>query len=158
MTIDEIKRLTWDDVSGMTFMEREAIGRTIFASITTLPHEFTPWKYDRYDVSITAGTVTANAEIKYRYILRTKWDANGYWLEKTKYDALMEAYHKTGSIPIFYTFLRDGVGYRWDLRKLNPEWKWEWATETTAEGQYGEKKVRKLVCHPLPKEGKEVRW
>ena len=158
MTVEWIRSLTWDDVSGMSFDEREQIGRTIFTSITPFPHDFTRGKFDSYDVSVTAGTVTANAEIKFRYIKREKWDAMGYWLEKTKYDALMKAYEETGSIPLFYTFVRDGVGYRWDLRKLNPVWEMEYATETTADGQYGKNKVRKEVCHPFPKDAREIKW
>lgn len=150
--------MTWDEYSGMTFSEHEQIGRIIYSSITPEPHEFMEWQYARYDASATAGTVTSNAEIKYRHILREKWDKLGYWLEKTKYDALMNAYMETGSIPLFYTFLREGVGYYWDLRKLNPIWKWEKATATTADGQYGKIKVWKEVCHPMPNEGYELKW
>ena len=159
MTVEYVKnQMTWEEYSGMSFSQHEEICRTIYTSITPFPHEFTGGQYDSYDASVTAGTITANAELKFRYILREKWDDKGYWLEKTKYDALMEAYRKTGSIPLFYTFLRKGVGYYWDLRKLKPVWKKELATATTADGQYGKNKVWKEVCHPFPKEGKEIRW
>lgn len=158
ITIKEIKELKWDEYSGMTFLEHEEIGRTIYSSIMEFPHEFTQGKYDSYDASVTAGTITANAEIKFRFILREKWDSKGYWLEKTKYDALMDAYRATGSLPMFYTFLLNGVGYRWDLRKLKPNWVWKLATDVSAEGRYNERKVWKLVCHPMPKDGKELKW
>lgn len=159
MDVDYIRnKMTWGEYSGMTFQEHEGICRTIYSSITKFPHEFTEGQYDSYDGSVTAGTITANVELKFRYILREKYDDKGYWLEKTKYDALMQAYRETGSIPLFYTFVRNGVGYYWDLRKLKPEWKLEWATATTADGQYGKKKVQKEVCHPFPNEGKEIRW
>lgn len=158
-TVDEIRNLEWEDISGATFEEREEMGRTIFASIAdNSDYEFTKGKFDSWDVSGTADTSTYNAEIKYRFILRDKYDKEGYWLEKIKYDALMDAYKKTKSIPYFITFVRNGVGYCWNLLDLKPVWTKEWATTSSAGGTYKKGEEEKLVYHPLPSEGKELKW
>lgn len=158
LTIDEIRELKWDRIRNASFRVREIIGRKIYDSISRIPHEYTNGQFDSFDASATAKTSTFNIEIKYRFILREKYDDKGYYLEKIKYDALMDAYKETGSIPLFFTFVRGGVGYYWDLRKLNPVWKWELATSTSASGTYGEKKELKEVCHPFPSEGVEISW
>ena len=158
-TVEDIRKMEWEDIQDVGFQEREKLGRTIFASIAVhSDYEFTKGKYDSWDVSGTADTYTYNAEIKYRYILRDKYDKEGYWLEKEKYDALMDAYKETKSIPYFITFVRNGVGYYWNLLKLDPVWKKEWATASSANGTYKKGEKEKLVYHPLPREGKELKW
>ena len=158
-TVEDIRKIKWKDIKDVGFQEREKLGRTIFASIAiNSDYEFTKGKYDSWDVSGTADTYTYNAEIKYRYILRDKYDKVGYWLEKEKYDALMDAYKETKSIPYFITFVRNGVGYCWNLLKLEPVWKKERATASSANGTYKKGEKEKLVYHPLPREGKELKW
>lgn len=158
MTVEEIRAFTWDDISGMTFEQREEIGRTIYDSLTTLAHQFTRISAS-WDVSATGETNTFNIEIKYRYISREKYDEKGYWLEKTKYDALMDAYNKTGSLPIFITFLKDGIGYCWNLLDLQDlKWGKVLATSSTADGTYAKDKRYKEVCFPFPNQGREIKW
>ena len=158
LTVDDIRELKWEQVSGLTYKEREIIGRAIFASICNKHYRFTKGEFDSWDVSTTGKTNTFNIEIKYRYILREKYDEDGYWLEEWKYNELMEAYRETGSIPYFITFLRDGVGYVWNLLDLDPVFEKRLATKSTANGTYGKEKKFKSVCYPMPSEGKEIRW
>ena len=119
---------------------------------------FTFYEQDsKIDSSFTADTknrknLTANVEIKDRDIEYTKYP--DYWLEKIKYDALIAAYKETGSLPIYLNFFRNNIGFYWNLLRIKPNWVWRQATETTADGTYGQKKVWKLVTFVYPKEGK----
>lgn len=125
------------------------------------PHEHTSGKYDSWDMSLTARTNsedTYNIEMKNRDIPYDKYADEGFMVEKIKYDALMEAYRETGSKPIFMVFFRDG-GYYCNLLDIpDPEWIFMWCTKSTADGTYGNKKVRKEVMLVYPKDGKRFTY
>lgn len=140
------------------FGNYELSGRMKYEANTTLPHQFTEQQYDPWDVSSTGHGHTFNIEIKDRDIEYTKYESEGYWLEKTKYDALMEAYRTTGSIPIYLNFFRGGIGFYWDLREIKPTWVSRLATKSTADGSYGEEKVWKTVTFVFPKDGNKIRY
>ena len=115
----------------------------------------------KIDTSFTADTkyrknLTANVEIKDRDIEYTKYP--NYWLEKIKYDALVGAYKETGSLPIYLNFFKNNIGFYWNLLKIQPKWVWRLATETTADGTYGQNKVWKLVTFVYPEEGKRFKY
>lgn len=137
------------------FSEHEQTGREKFKKNISkgFKYEFTEDPYAKWDVSTTGRGHTYNVEIKDRDILFTKYLAEGYMLEKIKYDALMEAYEQTGSIPIYLNYFQEGVGFTWNLTKVNPVWRKAWCTETTADGTYGQKKVLKTVTYLFPKDG-----
>lgn len=161
LTIDDIRELKWDDISGLTYTEREVLGRTIYDAICKKKHSFTGGQFDSWDASSTGNTYTFNIEIKFRFIdmrKKARYDREGYWLEKKKYDPMIDAYNETGSIPYLITFLPGGYGYIWNLLDLDPVWEQQEATSTTADGSYGKTKKLKTVYHPLPCEGKAIRW
>lgn len=145
----------------MDYQEYEEKGRAKFERNCSLPHKFTKGEYDSYDVSTTGHANTFNIEIKDREIKFEKYADDGFWLEKTKFDALMKAFRKTGSLPIYLNYFQEGIGIFWDLSKIEPErikWKKILATEKTANGTYGKTKVKKTVVFLFPKEGRKFRY
>lgn len=141
-----------------TFSESELSGREKYRRNANNPYEFTEDPYAPWDVSSTGKVHTYNTEIKDRDIPYTKYEKEGYWLEKIKYDALIKAYKETGSLPIYLNYFQDGIGFWWNLLNVQPEWEWRWATDTTANGTYGQKKVKKLVTFVFPKDGKQFNY
>lgn len=114
------------------------------------------WNWDMSGTGRTDNTRTYNFEIKDRDIQYALYASKGFILEYTKYDALMKAHRKTGSLPYYLNFFQDGIGMSWNLLKLKEHrWFWKWCTETTADGTYGEKKVLKYVTYVFPDEGKQ---
>ena len=128
------------------FQIREDKGRAKFERMYgRYPHEFTKGKYDSYDVSMTAGTVSYNVEIKDKNEPIEKWEKDGFILEVDKYLNLMREYWKTGSLPIYLNFFNNGDGFSCNLTEINPVWEWKPCTKTTAAGTYGEEKIMKYV-------------
>lgn len=161
LTIDEIRDIPWTTISAMTAWQREILGRNIYDAVCTIPHDFTTGIFDKWDASATGKTHSYNLEIKFRWLTpdkKSRYDNEGYWLERTKYKALMEEYKKTGSIPCYITYIKGGTGYLWNLLDLKPKWEWREATTKSSGGEYGKEKKPKLVCYPLPKEGREFSW
>lgn len=142
----------------LDFQEHEDKGRAKYARNATIAYEFMQPKFANWDVSSTGYGKTFNIEIKDRDIDIDKYANEGYWLEKTKYDALMQAYRETGSLPIYLNFFKNNIGFYWNLLKIQPKWVWRLATETTADGTYGQNKVWKLVTFVFPKEGKRFKY
>lgn len=140
------------------FGDYEMSGRKKYEANTTTPHRFTENEFDYWDVSSTSNTKTFNIEIKDRDIEYTKYESDGYWLEKTKYTALMEAYTLTGSIPIYLNFFKNNIAFYWDLRKIEPVWVSRAATKNTANGTYGKEKVMKTVTFVYPKDGIKIKY
>ena len=137
----------------MTFQQHEDKGREKYEAMCRIPHDYTKGQYAKWDVSATAKTDTFNIELKDRDIPYTRYADEGFLLEKIKYDALLEAYRETGSIPIYMNFFQDNVGYYWNLLDIEPVWETVNCTTTTADGTYGNKRVGKLVTKLLPVDG-----
>lgn len=137
----------------MTTKECEKRGREIFAHLCKAQSAETRDEYNHVDVGVTAGTNTFNVEIKYRDFPCSLYAKGGYLLEKIKYDALLAAYKKTGSIPYYVNYFSDGLGINWDLRKISkPEFVWRLLPAGTAD-DCGKKKVWKLVAYISGDEG-----
>lgn len=145
-------------LNNMTYQEHEDKGREKYDRICTIAHEFTKDKFAKWDVSATGESHTFNVEIKDRDIPFTKYEADGYLLEKNKFDALLEAYRETGSIPVYLNFFQGNTGIWWDLRDINPKWEKRWCTSTTAEGTYGQNKELKDVTFVFPNDGRKFRY
>lgn len=142
----------------MNFSEHEDKGREKFKRNCKHAYQFTPNKFDKWDASTTGEGKTFNIEIKDRDIPYEKYEADGFLLEKIKYDALIAAYKQTGSIPIYLNFFQANTGFWWDLRGINPTWEKRWCTSTTADDTYGEKKELKDVTFVYPSEGRKFRY
>ena len=140
----------------LDFQEHEDKGRAKYARNATIAYEFMRPKFSNWDVSSTGHGKTFNIEIKDRDIEYTKYP--NYWLEKIKYDALVGAYKETGSLPIYLNFFKNNIGFYWNLLKIQPKWVWRLATETTADGTYGQNKVWKLVTFVYTEEGKRFSY
>lgn len=161
MTVEWIKQMSDEVERSLSFQEHEEICRTIFESVCDIPNESTEYTYAYWDKSATGKSHTFNIEIKYRHIdeeKKRKYDKEGYWLEYTKYEALMKAYNETGSLPIYVTFIKGGTGYEWNLLNIEPEWSEVYATTTTANGTYNKERRKKRACFPLPNQGREIKW
>ena len=144
----------------MTYEEHEERGREKFERNCKLPHTFTN-QSDKWDVSTTGHDNTFNIEIKDRDIPYTKYAEEGYWLEKIKYDALMQAFSKTGSLPIYLNYFQDNIGIYWKLSALDTtkiKWVQRYATKSTAEGTYGAERVLKTVMFLLPDDGRKFKY
>ena len=142
----------------MTFKECEIRGREIFASLCRVPSAETRDTYNRVDVGVTAGTKTFNVEIKYRDFPSTLYEKDGYILEKKKYDALLEAYKQTGSVPTYVNYFSDGIGFSWDLRKISePVWVWRLLPKESADGGDNEK-IWKQVAYIMGEEGNKFNY
>lgn len=117
--------------------------------------EFTDGQYDNWDASYTAGTDTANVEIKNRDIPFDKYASEGYMIEQIKWNALMEAKERTGSEPLFFIFFQNGQGIWFNLSELDPkrEWKEMWCTKSTANDTYGKVKELKTFTLVFPNDG-----
>jgi len=76
--------------------------------------------YDKYDVSFTmntsSGAVDCIGEIKIRDIKASSFATS--FLEKEKYDALMQEYHTTGRTPFYIMFYKDSVVVYYNLLKF----------------------------------------
>lgn len=143
------------------FQEHEDKGRAKYARNATIAYEFMQPKCAKWDVSATGHGKTFNIEIKDRDIDIDKYANEGYWLEKTKYDALMQAYRETGSLPIYLNYFLNNEGIYWNLLRLDPtqiKWRRRYATKTTADGTYGEKKVLKTVVFLFPYQGNRFQY
>ena len=123
---------------------------------------FTQGKYDKIDSFATAYTPTgpktyAN-EVKNRDIyVEDYWDL-GFILEKTKYDALMEAYTNSGYCANYVNYFKD-ARIVWDvstIEDVESRWITMECTRTTATN-YGNR-VPKQVILLYPEEGRIRRY
>lgn len=123
-----------------------------------IEYDFTEDKYDNIDCFATAHTPISSIysiEIKNRDIDYNKYADDGFILEKIKYDALMDAYNKSGYTPIYCNYFQNGIRITWNLTTIkNVENRWitKSCTRTTATN-YGNR-VDKKVILLYPKEGK----
>ena len=132
-----------------TYKQYEDLGRQkmreLYKRWKVKHFEFTKGKYDSWDSSFTGKSGTYNVEIKNRDIPFELYEKKGFMLEKIKYDALMEAYYETGSLPIYINFYQHGKGFWYNLLDIDPNVEWETGeyTKSTANGTYGKEKKEK---------------
>ena len=174
-TVDELRNIEWEEYDMITtgadsaesIILRAEASNIIYRSFTKNPyHIYSEDPFSIIDASETARTdssLTYDIEYKYRHLLRgdyrrERYDREGWWFEKTKYDALMEAYYRTGSLPCYYVFLPRGEGYAWSLKNIKPEWKSIIANDVTAGGLYGlRKREKEAIFLPIDK-AKRISW
>ena len=174
-TVDDLRKIEWDEYEMITtgadsaesILLRAEVSNIIFRSFTKNPyHIYSEDPMHKIDASETARTdssLTYVIEYKYRHLLRgdarrERYNRDGWWLERTKYDALMEAYYKTGSLPCYYVFLPRGEGYAGSLKNVKPEWKSIMANDITSAGLYGERKrPKEAIFLPIEK-AKIIKW
>lgn len=105
---------------------------------------FTPGQYDPYDVVYNTNNNLTIGEIKYRKNKVTDFDS--WFLEKDKYDRLMEI-AKNSSKYVKVTYINhflDNVTAIWDLTELDVT-KLELQKLLMQENDYSDKKVEKWV-------------
>ena len=171
-SVDDLRKIEWDEYEMITtgadsaesIILRAEVSNIIFRSFTKNPyHIYSEDPMHNIDASETGATHTYNIEYKYRHLLRGSkkredYDKEGWWLEKTKYDALMKEYYRTGSLPCFYVFLPRGEGYAWSLKNIKPEWHTIMANDVTAAGQYGlRKRPKDTIFLPISK-ARIIKW
>jgi hypothetical protein len=105
---------------------------------------FTENKYAPYDVVYENQNQKTIGEIKRRKNLVT--DYSQWFLEKEKYDKLMEIYNNTDSKPLvtYINHFRDNVTAVWDLLNIDVT-KLELTKEYMQENDFSDKKVLKWV-------------
>lgn len=109
--------------------------------------EFTKPLYARVDAYTTGKTTGERSviELKKRNIPSTKYENEGFILEKIKYDALKEAQKRSGEDSALYINIFDDKYICWDINKISaPKWEKRLCTATTAE-DYGKVKELKDV-------------
>lgn len=108
--------------------------------------------YDNYDVITYTprGNNRINWEIKNRDIPHEKYEDKGFMLEKTKYDALINA----DGIGFYCNFFADDYIAIWNVRNIDTRgrWKKRWCTSTTAGDSYREEVKLKDCIDLFPSE------
>lgn len=122
------------------FLKAEEKGRKIFKKILVnspkvFSFMFTEDPYECYDVEWKNVDNTMHVgELKYRdrYASSDSIIQNeGGLIEKFKYDTMLGYYPNDKHLYIM--MFNDGVGYVWDLNKIEPKWETKRCPKTTAE-------------------------
>lgn len=126
------------------FQRREEEGRKAAYEVISKLGKIKGWeptkgKYAPVDVFFTGTTKEYVLEIKRLHSNST--DYPDRYLEKNKYDALMEYDHRTR---LFMVIFDDSV-YIWDIGKTEPYWEVKHLNATTAGGTYGQNYRDKTV-------------